>query len=285
MARSLAASVDALSAASIRTAWDPWNDIDWPDAVSDDEWCMSPELTSLYGTPEWNALGSSGQVALARYEAVNFFSLNIHGERLLMEGIARRLYRPHLQGLARYLHHFLEEENRHSAAFAMFCERYGPGVYPDRKIPAAATTRPTAEDDFVFFAQIMVFEEIVDVYNVTMARDQRLAPIVREINARHHADESRHLAFGRALVADLAEKARFDADARDRLTRDLSDFLAASWREYANPSVYRDAGCAEPSAARRSAWRASAFRARRIELSAKPIEHLTHLGFPVEMPA
>ena len=278
--RTIERSVEALVAASRRNAWDPWN-LAWPGALDDEAWCMSPELVSLHGTDVWNDLDDAMRRRLARAEAVNFFSLNIHGERILMEGIARRLHQPHLAGMAGYLHHFLDEENKHSAAFATFCNRYGGGIYPDRKMPGN-TQRAREEADFLFFAQVVVFEEIVDVLNVEMARDERLAPIVREINARHHADESRHLAFGRAVVAELAERADFDATQRAALADDLAGFLEATWREYVNPSAYRDAGLADPFGARQLAWHAPDFVERRRRLSRKPLALLADLGFALE---
>ena len=66
--------------------------IDWPERLGAGDWVMSPELTSLYGTPFYEHIHKD---LLPRYlliEAVNFFSLNIHGERHLMAGIAHRLY-------------------------------------------------------------------------------------------------------------------------------------------------------------------------------------------------
>lgn len=283
LTRSLDRSIQALAAASRRNRWDPW-ELDWPEAISSGEWCMSPELVSLYGTDVWEAIDDSQRRRLARCEAVNFFSLNINGERLLMEGIAKRLYQPHLRDHAEYLHHFLDEENKHSAVFGQFCLRYAEGhaPYPDRKLPGDQRL-PRAEADVVFFARVLLFEEIVDVLNVHQANDERLAPIVREINARHHADESRHLAYGRAVVTDLVEKASFDSATLSRIGADLAVFLEASWREYVNPSVYRDAGIDDPFAAREQAWQADAFRNRRRDLSEKPVDFLRRLGLVVEI--
>jgi hypothetical protein len=41
-----------------------------------------------------------------------------------MQGLAARLYRKDLLGVASYLHHFLDEENKHSVYFGGFCTRY-----------------------------------------------------------------------------------------------------------------------------------------------------------------
>ena len=53
----------------------------------------------------------------------------------LMEGLARRLYAGggDSHRLA-YLHHFLDEENKHMVCFGGFCTRYAGKIYPDRKV-------------------------------------------------------------------------------------------------------------------------------------------------------
>ena len=54
----------------------------------------------------------------------------------------------------------------------------------------------------------MVVEELGDYYNVAIENDERVEPLVRELNRVHHIDEARHLAFGRAYLAELFERTR-----------------------------------------------------------------------------
>ena len=65
-----------------------------------EQWFMSPELISIYGTSEYDKLDLKQKQILSFYESVNFFSLNIHGEKSLVEGIAHRLYSKELKDLA-----------------------------------------------------------------------------------------------------------------------------------------------------------------------------------------
>ncbi len=259
-----AALVERLCAASRADAGTPDSGLEWP-ADLGDAWCFSPELLSLHGTPEHDALDESARRRLGRLEALNFFSLNIHGERSLIAGLAQRLWRAGDEGATPYLHHFLEEENNHMAYFGTFCSRYGR-IYPDRTVTFPREYAP-GEEDVLFFARVLVFEEIVDVYNRTMADDERLHPLVRSINALHHRDESRHLAFGRYTVRDLyAKHSRAWAEGvAARVRQDMLAFLAATWREYYNPSVYQDAGLADPYGLQRRALAATAERRTRIE--------------------
>jgi len=241
---------------------------EWPDTLEQDRWFFSPELISLYGTETYERLTDAERQRLSFFEAVNFFSLNIHGEEALIEGLARRLDRRGATTISPYLHHFLGEESEHMACFSAFCTRYAGKIYPHRKI-AFPQSYAEGEEDFLFFAKALVFEEIVDVYNVRMASDQRLVSVVREINHMHHRDETRHLAFGRRLVRELFERCRTTwSTATLRGVRDyMAAYCVATWKEYYNPDIYRDAGLEDSYAVHLRTLRHDAARKRRREIS------------------
>ncbi|NIV75275.1 MAG: AurF domain containing protein, partial [Gammaproteobacteria bacterium] len=88
---------------------DPFSRLEWPETLDRRQWFMSPELISLYGTGHFDAMTEEEQQRLSFFEIVNFFSINIHGERMLIEGLAKRLYRKHTEVVSPYLHHFLDE--------------------------------------------------------------------------------------------------------------------------------------------------------------------------------
>jgi P-aminobenzoate N-oxygenase AurF len=277
------ASLDAvaarLTASSERAAAAPPPPLVWPDAIPADAWCMSPELISLHGTAAWDALDDAGRRRLAFRECLNFFALNIHGERALLEGLARRLYRRDLAHLAHYLHHFLAEENQHMTWFGGFCRRYAETIYPDRKLAIPREHAP-GEEDVLFFGKVLVFELVVDTFNQRMAKDDRLHPLVREINQRHHDDESRHLAFGHLVVEDLWQRhaPAWSDDTRAGVRAYMAAYVEATWREYYNPDVYRDAGLADPYRIAREAFAAPAARARRAELGSRATRVLREIG-------
>ena len=275
----LAGTVRRLSASSRRAYQNPYQAITWPDDLDRRQWFTSPELVSLYGTPGWEGLSEPRRMELSFWEAVNFFSLNIHGEKALIEGLARRLYQPGLEAVAEYLHHFLDEENKHSVWFATFCLRYAGRIYPDRKV-AFPREPAEGEEDLLFFARVSIFEEIVDRYNVAMGGDERLVPVARRINANHHADESRHLVFGRRVVEELwrAGAQRWSPQVVAGIRDHLNAFVVSTWRQYYNPGVYRDAGFADPWATAREAWEHPHSRARREELTRRCLRPLVEAG-------
>lgn len=235
--------IQELCSASRRDFADPHLEVEWPEAVGPEEWCMSPELMSAWGTPLWDSLDEPRQKRLSFFEAVNFFSLNIQGEKPLVEGLARRLYRRGGAGANDYLHHFLDEENKHMQWFAGFCRRYAGKIYPDKKM-SLPRTWAEGEEDVCFFAKVMIFEEIVDAYNQRMAKDTRLAGVARRINYLHHRDEARHLAFGRIQLRRLfkANAPSWPAGTQEGVQRYLDAYMASVWREYVNPEMYSDAG-------------------------------------------
>ena len=253
---SLQTVMDKLCHASRREYSNPYLTLEWPPALDETEWFMSPELLSIYGDETYVELSDVQKAKLSFYEAINFFSLNIHGEKALTEGIAQRLYKKEALEWTPYLHHFLDEENKHMTYFGEFCLRYAKKIYPDKKMVLPREYAP-GEEDFLFFAKIMIFEELVDVYNLQMAKDERLVPLVRSINRLHHTDETRHLAFGRQVVKDLfaTYSPIWSHDVLNNVRSYLAGYLQATWKEYYNPEVYLEAGLANPYELRNRAYR------------------------------
>ncbi len=261
-------TVQRLCEASRKQFANPYDTIEWPDKVDPDAWYMSPELISLYGGEAFAALSEPARKRLSFFETVNFFSLNIHGEKPLVEGLARRLYTSDIPEVSQYLHHFLDEENKHMVYFGGFCQRYANKVYADKKL-VFPREYAAGEEELLFFAKVMIFEEIVDVYNLRMAEDERLAPIARRINLLHHRDEARHLVFGREVVARLSGRylPEWSEATRQGVREYLAQYLTATWKEYYNPDAYQDAGLPNVYALQRSAWDAPQAQAHRLAVS------------------
>jgi hypothetical protein len=275
-------TIDKLCEVSRRKPVDPYTELEWPETIESGQWFTSPELISLHGTHAWERMDDAARSRLSFLEAVNFCSLNVHGEKALVEGLTRRLYDqsdPTWIGSSPYLHHFIDEENKHMVYFGGFCRRYAGKVYRDRKISLARKYAP-GEEDFLFFARVLIFENIVDVHNQRMSNDERLAPIARRINLLHHLEETRHLVFGRQIVRELFEQ-HSPAWSRETLVgvqSYLAAYLATTWREYTNPDVYADAGFDEPYDFAENVFQDEHSRARRREMSSGCVRFLLEHG-------
>ena len=264
---------------------DPYETLVWPPSIDKNEWYFSPELISIYGTPEYNGLSEDQKRLLSFYETVNFFSLNIHGEKALIEGLARNLYARENPRLSPYLHHFLDEENKHMIYFGRFCTYYAGKIYPDKKMMFHREYAP-GEEELLFFAKVMIFEEIVDAYNKWMAGDTRVQPLARDINRLHHIDESRHLAFGRSIVKWLFQEyaKQWPPETIEAVRKYIVSYIRSTWLEYYNAAVYADAGLAEPFALRERAFARAEARAHRQKITKRCIEFLMETEILVEEP-
>jgi len=265
----------SLSNISVKNWANPFPNLDtWKESIDPkNAWHFKPELISIHGTDIYEALNEDARKTLAFYEAINFYSLNVHGERSLMEGLAHRLYRKWPEVISTYIHHFLSEENNHMVYFGHFCEKYAGRVYPDRHI-VVARDYEKGEEDFLFFARVLIFEEIVDYYNYHNSKDETLDPVAREINRSHRFDESRHIAFGRRIVSDLYEEysQQWGEQKRKEISEYLNNYTIATLKEYYSPDAYADAGLKEPFKIVMDAWEQSECRERRKAVSAKVLQ-------------
>jgi hypothetical protein len=276
-----------LTQASRRQLWDVHTHFQWPEQLDEAAWWMPPELISLHGTETWEQLDSDARLRLSRFEIGNFFSLVLQGERPLVQGLIHRIHaKDSTWDVTDYLHHFVDEENKHMVMFGEFCRRYIGKVYPEKKV-ALSRKYAKGEEDVVFFCKVMVVEEYGDFYNVAIERDERVEPFVREMNRMHHVDEARHLAFGRRYLAEIFDRnaAGWSEETLVGLRTWLAQYLKASWADYYNPAAYKDAGIEDAYAARQAALAHPACAEHRKRASAKLVTYFLKTGLLSEWPA
>ena len=275
-----------LTRASQKFFYDVTTKLAWPERLDPTQWTMAPELVSLYGTPAWDALSDEQRKRLSFFETAGFFSLILNGERPLLEGMSHRLYTLEKNlTVTEYLHHFLDEENKHMMMFSTYLRRYVGKVYPEKKLHHPREMA-AGEADISFFLGVLVVEELSDYYNVAMGHDERLPQIIQDINWTHHVDEARHVHFGRAYLRELWERTAprwSDAELAHFRTW-LVDYVNASWRDFYNPSVYRDAGIPDAYAARQQALASPVCREHRQRCSNRFLENLVESGLLTEVP-
>lgn len=253
-----------LAEASVNRFYNPFSDFDWPAQLQSDKLPFAPALSTLNYLPAEIMLSEEQRKSYLLLECVNFFSLNIHGEKALIAGISGRLHRDYPNEISQYLHHFLDEENKHMAVFARFCQQYGGRLYPSKKLNIPSEMAEDAED-LLFFSRIVIFEQIADHYNRAMMADGDIDSTVKRIHRMHHQDESRHLAFGREWVVELfgQRSANWNQKKRNFVSDYLINYCDATWREYYNPYFMRDAGVTAAYNASRAAFECPAARAFR----------------------
>ncbi|MCK7626488.1 diiron oxygenase [Streptomyces sp. RS10V-4] len=232
---------------SVDGYYNPYREFDWPDALPEQMPWMSEDLMSTYGTQVAEELTIEESQRLSRWESINFYSLNVEGIRELLIEVIKRIHTAGFELPSDFFHHFIGEENEHMWFFAEFCLRYGNKIYSGPKLHSIPHDNAQVEN-FLVFSRILLFEEIVDFYNMRMAADDSLHETIRKVNRVHHEDESRHIAFGRELVSMLyAELARTMTDQqRQEIEQYLKRYIVFSLRSFYNPQVYRDARIDKP---------------------------------------
>src|SRR4051794_25816637 len=173
---------------SERDYYNPYQLFHWPAELPSEQYWMSPELMSVYGTEVAREYSEEQLWALSKWESINFYSLNVHGIRSLLIEVISRIHTPGFERPSEYFHHLIGEENEHMWFFAKFCLNYGGKIYADKQVRWQDVEILEAAD-FLVFMRLLLFEEIVDFFNKRMGGDERLDPTIRQVNAIHHQDE------------------------------------------------------------------------------------------------
>ncbi|MGC1498325.1 MAG: diiron oxygenase [Sulfitobacter sp.] len=241
--------MDRLCNLSREKSYDHYELFDWPETVDEKSFLMSPQLLSVAETSFVDELSHEQMVRLSHFEQYNYSSLNTHGERELIIDVIDRMHTPKYEIFTEYMHHLVEEENAHLWFFAQFCKRYGV-LYQPKKI-VMPSSFPDDVNDFLVFARLMIFEEIVVYFNKVMSTDPCLPKIVRDINRTHFVDESRHIAFGRDIVGVLYHCINFSSHGDEKeLRMNISNYIKAyingMLRLFYPLHAYTDAGIPDP---------------------------------------
>jgi hypothetical protein len=230
-------------------SYNPYERFSWPDEVPTDRlWC-DEDLLTTYGTELHDRLSPEHKIALSKWEAINFFSLNVHGIKTVLEFVSQSIYQRRYYDISEYLHIFIAEENAHMWFFADFCRRYAGKIYSSPALPVGVNENKV-EHDLYMFASTLIFEEFVDFYNHKVGNNATVPEIVRDINYQHHLDESRHVSFGREVVKELfMEIISMDGSeaTRERIGMTVKGLIHYFVSLMYNPNVYADAQIVEAS--------------------------------------
>ena len=254
--------INQLSMKSINYYYNPYRLFSWAEHLPENQYWMSPDLMTIYGSVFMDEFSVEQLYRLSKWESIHFYSLNVHGIRELLLEVITRIHQPGYELISDFLHHFIGEENEHMWFFSEFCRRYGQKIYPSFALPNPTRKKYSSEiETFLVFARILIFEELVDFYNLRMARDTTLPEIIRQVNRIHHQDEARHIAFGRKLIALLYQEIQkqLSEPMEIELESYLKQYIRYCLNSFYNPQIYLDAGISDPLA----------FRANLIQLEAR----------------
>ena len=244
MAIEYTSAIENLLKASVNRRLSPFDDLPWEKVPSRDEFWLSPELISVFGQPEYEALTLQQRKHLSQLEFCLLCSVSASGEKEVVANMVRRMLKARYAPFRRYFHFFVEEENNHIRMFAEFCDRHGQ-FYPVLYSYAQGEVWKFAEtEDLLTFVHVLIFEELGQGLNEVMMQDARLPDLVRAINGYHVADEGRHISFGRMLVREHAPsiKALVGSSEWTMLQEHVLKYLQTRHIEYHNAKIYREVG-------------------------------------------
>jgi hypothetical protein len=191
-----------LLGSAAKRSYDPVVDIDWAAPIPADLYGLSPEWSTLYGTPLWDSLDHEQRVTLTIHEYCSISGVGIWFECLLMQLMLRDIYgddpaQPHVQWALTEI----ADECRHSVMFARTAEKFGaPSYRPPPSILRLGKAFAAKGDGPSAYAAILVAEEILDIFQRDLMKDERVQPLTRATSQIHVVEEARHMRFAREEI-------------------------------------------------------------------------------------
>lgn len=231
-----------LLASSAKKSYDPMVEVDWAADIPDHLYGMTPEWSTLYGTPMWDEMSFEQQVTLTKHEVSSIMGTGIWFEMILMQLVVRDMYgkdasQPHFQ----FALTEIADECRHSIMFARASERFGcPSYRPGRAAIELGRGFKALAVGATAYGGILVAEEILDVMQRDWMKDERVQPITRTTSKIHVLEEARHMRFAREEIVRRAEGLSRSQRSRERVRLAGGAYFITS--SLVNPAVYAAAG-------------------------------------------
>ncbi|WP_067685727.1 AurF N-oxygenase family protein [Nocardia jejuensis] len=188
---------------SAKKSYDPVVDIDWNAPLDPDKLFLPPEVISLFGTPQWEAMAPQQRRELSRQELANVLSVGIWFENLLNRLLLRELMNG--DPTSRHSHYTLTEmgdECRHMMMFGKLLDRIEARPYwPNRYERLVISSLQLFLRGSMVWVGALVGEEIFDAIQRRTLDDPELQPVVARAMRIHVTEEARHIGFARDALA------------------------------------------------------------------------------------
>ena len=239
--------INSLVKKSTKTSRSILKDFEWPDSIELNAQWIPDSLLTVFGTECFDNLSEEQLNLLRKWESINFYSQNVHGERTLCQDLISRIYESRFLRESEYIHFFLKEEADHMAVFAEFCRRYGK-ILDSNRIDLGRR-QETEIEDLLLFCRTILFEYYVDTYNRIVGADKTVIPIAKEINKYHHSEEARHILFSREMIKEhlAIVREKYGEQQVRQIALYLEDYMVNQIELVYSTEVYSLAGIENPS--------------------------------------
>jgi len=233
---------------SDKKKYDPFNRVEYQEKLSGDHWQFPETLMSLYYSPIYQELSDEQRWRMSLLEAINFFSINIHGEQALVAAMEPRLYRDKRAGedpvSSQYMQRFIHEENSHTYMLADYCLRYYGSIFPDRSFAVEQPKLSVEAEDILYYGRIYILETYLGFVNEKTFNNPDVDKTAHQVHLYHFTDEVRHKAWDKVMIEENFHRAK--AKGLDEELRRVQ-VLLTTYQEYVeqsscNPLVYRVMG-------------------------------------------
>jgi hypothetical protein len=266
-----------LLGSAAKRSYDPVVDIDWDAPIPVHLYGLSPEWSSLYGTELWEGLREEQRVTLTVHEYCSISGVGIWFECLLMQLILRDVYgddpaQPHVQWALTEI----ADECRHSVMFARTAQTFGaPSYQPPKRILRLGKAFAAKGDGPAAYAAILVAEEILDIFQRDLMKDERVQPLTRATSQIHVVEEARHMRFAREEVARRTPELSAWQLRKHRTV--VAAVAAIVAENLVQPEVYAAVGL-DPEKAKAAARANSHYAAKLREASSGLVDFLRGVG-------
>ncbi|MEJ2860909.1 AurF N-oxygenase family protein [Actinomycetospora flava] len=246
------ATAERLLKSSAKKSYDPSVDIDWDAPLPADKIWVPEHRVSLYGTELWERMTPEQRVELGKHEACSVASVGLWFEVLLMQRLLKDFYAEDpTTPRAQYALTEVADECRHSQMFARMVHTAGVEPYgPQEKIRQLGKLFSLVSWGPAAYGAILVAEEVLDRLQREQANDERIQPLMRQVNRIHIMEEARHVSFARDEVTrGMATLSRAEKAYQRFIIAYISMFVV---RSLINPKVYEAVGI-DPAVGRRAA--------------------------------
>lgn len=265
---------------------DPLARIDW-NAVDTDCWWLPPDVLSLAGVAEFEALPAQLRRRVSHVEYAHLLQAGLWLESVFMARLAGLAHRSDdVVRRARFLHE-MREEAGHSLMFVELLHRGGFATRAEqgpllRAIDMLARVLPIGSA--FFWALVVAGEELPDRLNRRLKRgveDVTLSSVVYRMVQIHTRDEAAHAAYSREQCAHAAASA--PAGLRALLSPPLSLAIAlyANYVYFPPAAAYARAGLANPQRWRTLARRNPGRHAQVAQMLRPTLAFLRRCGWRV----
>lgn len=192
----------ALTHASHKNYIDLETSLPWAQGVDRSRPPKAMDQLWIYGTPYWDALTDEQRVEVAWLETARDASMFIHLEHVIPPVYTGYVH-DHRENLDRtvyeYLMLFSREELTHIMAFQRFLKLANLPWYPRPGSYAELSSKlPNMRPELGILFTLMI-EWTAELAVMHATQFDEVDPFTRELFRAHHTEESRHIAFGKAI--------------------------------------------------------------------------------------